>query len=146
MNKFLILLVMITGLYCQNAFALDIEVKDGVVRSPIPGMANTVGYMELTNKGSDNIVLISAKSDLSKKVEVHDHIMNDGVMKMVKLDGLTINANETKTFQSGGLHLMFIGLNEQDAMKKTVDVTLIFQDGSEQVATFDVKSIHQHHH
>ncbi|WP_299265443.1 copper chaperone PCu(A)C [uncultured Psychrosphaera sp.] len=146
MNKISTLLVMIVGLYCQNASALDIEVKNGVVRSPIPGMANTVGYMELTNKGSDNIVLISAKSDLSKKVEVHDHIMNDGVMKMVKLDGLTINTNETKTFQSGGLHLMFIGLNEQDAMKKTIDVTFIFQDGSEQVATFDVKSIHQHHH
>jgi copper(I)-binding protein len=146
MNKISTLLVMIVGLYCQNASALDIEVKNGVVRSPIPGMANTVGYMELTNKGSDNIVLISAKSDLSKKVEVHDHIMNGGVMKMVKLDGLTINTNETKTFQSGGLHLMFIGLNEQDAMKKTIDVTFIFQDGSEQVATFDVKSIHQHHH
>jgi copper(I)-binding protein len=146
MNKISTLLVMIVGLYCQNASALDIEVKKGVVRSPIPGMANTVGYMELTNKGSDNIVLISAKSDLSKKVEVHDHIMNGGVMKMVKLDGLTINTNETKTFQSGGLHLMFIELNEQDAMKKTIDVTFIFQDGSEQVATFDVKSIHQHHH
>jgi copper(I)-binding protein len=146
MNKISTLLVMIVGLYCQNASALDIEVKKGVVRSPIPGMANTVGYMELTNKGSDNIVLISAKSDLSKKVEVHDHIMNGGVMKMVKLDGLTINTNETKTFQSGGLHLMFIGLNEQVAMKKTIDVTFIFQDGSEQVATFDVKSIHQHHH
>lgn len=146
MNKISTLLVMIVGLYCQNASALDIEVKNGVVRSPIPGMANTVGYMKLTNKGSDNIVLVSAKSDLSKKVEVHDHIMNDGVMKMVKLDGLTINTNETKTFQSGGLHLMFIGLNEQDAMKKTIDVTFIFKDGSEKVATFDVKSIHQHHH
>jgi copper(I)-binding protein len=146
MNKFSILLVMIIGLYCQNASALDIEVKNGVVRSPIPGMANTVGYMELTNNSNDNIILTSAKSAVADRVEVHDHIMNDGVMKMVKLDSLTIMANETKTFQSGGLHLMFIGLNEQDVMKKTIDVTFIFQDGSEQVATFDVKSIHQHHH
>ncbi|GHB68497.1 hypothetical protein GCM10008107_17480 [Psychrosphaera saromensis] len=146
MNKFLTLLIVLTGLYCQSTFALDIEVKNGVVRAPIPGMANTVGYMELTNNSNDNIILTSAKSAVADRVEVHDHIMNDGVMKMVKLDSLTITANETKRFQTGGLHLMFIGLDHKEAMKKTIDVTFIFQDGSEQVVTFNVKSIHQHHH
>ena len=139
-------LLIILCLYSQTTFAQTLKVKDAHVRAPIPGMTKTSGYMAVTNISNKDISLVAAKSDIADKVEIHDHTMNNGVMKMVKLDGLLIKANETKTFESGGLHLMFIGLNDLKAIKDKVEVTFIFNDGSEQVNTFKVKSIHEHHH
>jgi copper(I)-binding protein len=164
--KFLTLLTILIGFYSQNAFSNDkdvhskeannkmsqsvetktVEIKDAKIRAPIPGMANTVGYMTLTNISDKDVLLVAAKSSISQKVEFHDHIMTTGVMKMVKLDDLTIKTNEIKTFETGGLHLMFIGLDHSQAMQKTVSVTFVFSDGSEQVGVFNIKSIHQHHH
>lgn len=144
--KFLALITIIIGLNSQNIFAQNIEIFNGEVRSPIPGMDNTVAYMKLSNNSNKSIQLIAANSDFSKKVEFHDHIMTDGVMKMVKLDDLTINANETKIFESGGLHLMFIGVNQSESAKETINVTFVFQDGTEKIGVFNVKSIQQHHH
>jgi len=164
--KFLTLLTIVICFYSQNAFSNDkeihskevnnktsqsvetkiVEIKNAKIRAPIPGMANTVGYMTLTNISDKDVLLVAAKSSISEKVEFHDHIMTTGVMKMVKLDDLTLKANETKTFETGGLHLMFIGLDHSKAMQKAVNVTFVFSDGSEQVGVFSVKSIHQHHH
>lgn len=123
--------------------------ENGTVRAPIPGMANTAGYMELTNLSKTDLVLTKAKSDFADKVEYHNHIMNDGVMKMVKLDKLEIPAGETITFQSGGLHLMFIGLTKQKPLSGKVTVTLISESGQTFPVELDVKSIkaqHHHHH
>lgn len=144
--KFLTLLTMLMGLFSQSTFAQSLEIKDAKVRAPIPGMSKTSGYMTLVNNSNKDVSLVAAKSDIANKVEIHDHIMNNGVMKMVKLDGLMIKANETKTFESGGLHLMFIGLKNAKEVKDKVTVTFMFKDGTEQVSTFNVKSIHQHHH
>lgn len=164
--KFLTLLTILVSFYSQSVLSNNennvtekglnkkyqttkvnkIEIKDANVRAPIPGMENTVGYMLMTNISDKDVVLVSAKSTIAKKVEFHDHIMTAGVMKMIKLDDLTIKANQAKTFETGGLHLMFIGLDDSQSMQKTVDVTFVFSDGSEQVEVFNVKSIHQHHH
>ncbi|MBU2919056.1 MAG: copper(I)-binding protein [Psychrosphaera sp.] len=144
--KLLALLTMLIGFFSQNTFAQSIEITDGELRAPIPGMENTVAYMKLSNLSDKNIKLIAASSVFSEKVEIHNHIMNDGVMKMVKLDDLSIKANETKIFESGGLHLMFIGLHESKDLPKTVDVSFVFQDGTKKIGVFNVKSIHQQHH
>ncbi len=154
--KFLTLLTILISFYSQNALSYNkesqtkeinkIEIKDAEVRAPIPGMGNTAGYMTLTNTSGKDVTLVAAKSALANTVEFHDHIMKAGVMKMVKLDDLTIKTNEIKTFETGGLHLMFIGLDHSQAMQKTVSVTFVFSDGSEQVGVFNIKSIHQHHH
>ena len=154
--KFLTLLTILIGLYSQNAFSnatesqtaeiKRVEIKEATIRAPIPGMDKTSGYMTLTNISNGVISLVDAKSPIAEKVEFHDHIMNDGVMRMVKLDDLTLKANETKTFQTGGLHLMFIGLDHAKAMQETATVTFVFSDGSTQTNVFNVKSIHQHHH
>ena len=154
--KLLTLLTILIGFYSHNVLSYNnesqaqginkIKIKDAKVRAPIPGMSNTAGYMILTNSNNKNVTLVSAKSPLAKTVEFHDHVMAAGVMKMVKLDNLTIKPNEIKTFETGGLHLMFIDVVHSEAMQETINVTFVFSDGSEQVGVFNVKSIHQHHH
>ena len=125
------------------------KIDKGIVNSPIPGMTNTAGYMELTNVTDKDIVLTKAMSKFADKVEYHNHIMDSGVMKMVKLDKLVIPAGEKITFQSGGLHLMFIGLTKKKNLPGKVVVTLVSETGNTYPVELEVKSIkaqHHHHH
>ena len=150
MKKIIVGIILAAVTWVQSSYAgQSIKMENGTVRAPIPGMANTAGYMELTNLSKTDLVLTKAKSDFADKVEYHNHIMNDGVMKMVKLDKLVIPAGETITFQSGGLHLMFIGLTKQKPLPGKVTVTLISESGQTLPVELDVKSIkaqHHHHH
>lgn len=150
MKKIIVGIILAAVTWAQSSYAgQSIKMENGTVRAPIPGMANTAGYMELTNLSKTDLVLTKAKSDFADKVEYHNHIMNDGVMKMVKLDKLVIPAGETITFQSGGLHLMFIGLTKQKPLPGKVTVTLTSESGQTFPVELDVKSIkaqHHHHH
>lgn len=150
MKKILIGIILAALTWTQTSHAgVDIKTDNAMVRSPIPGMANTAGYMELTNLTKSDIILTKAMSDIADKVEYHNHIMNSGVMKMVKLDKLVVPAGEKITFQSGGLHLMFIGLTKKKNLPNKVEVTLISETGEQYPVELEVKSIkaqHHHHH
>lgn len=150
MNKIIISAALaILTLFSWSTWAQGLSAEQATVRSPIPGMANTAGYMELTNESDQDIILLDAKSKLADKVEFHDHIMNSGVMKMVKLDSLTIPAGKTVKFQTGGLHLMFIGINKIKPVNNKVEVVLIGKNGQQypvQLALKSLKTQHHHHH
>ncbi len=147
MKKILLSFALVISAFCHNSYAAQaLSIDNATLRSPIPGMANTAGYMVLTNTSNSDIVLTTAKSKIAEKVEYHNHVMNSGVMKMVKLDELIIPAGKTVTFQSGGLHLMFIGLTQRNDLPTKVPVTLISKSGDEYLIEMEVKSIKQHHH
>lgn len=120
--------------------------KNAKVRAPIPGMSNTAGYVALTNPTDKPIVLIGAASALAQKVEFHDHIMKNGVMRMVKLDQITLKPKQTIEFKSGGLHIMFLGINPGFEKKSSVKVTLQDAQGNQFVQEFAIQSVHHEHH
>ena len=139
-------------MFSLNASSLDtsqskrLVAKDAVFRAPIPGMENSVGYLKLTNTQDESITLVSAESAISERVEFHNHLMENGVMKMVKVDRLNINANQTITFQSGGLHLMFLGLKSTVNDVSLVELNLITSTGKKIPVKLKVKSINHHSH
>ncbi|NVK24783.1 MAG: copper chaperone PCu(A)C [Gammaproteobacteria bacterium] len=122
-----------------------IRVDGGTFRAPIPGMENSVGYMTITNLSSDDLVLVGAKSDAAKRVEFHDHVMENGVMKMFKVQQLELLANQSLKFQSGGLHLMFIELNQIDHQQESIIVELLTDKEEVIPIVLKVNSVHQHH-
>ncbi|QKK03148.1 MAG: copper chaperone PCu(A)C [Pseudomonadota bacterium] len=67
------------------------------------------GYVEIRNPTDRDIVLTAARSPRFERVEIHTMTMTDGVMRMRRLETLTIPANGHKTLQQGGHHLMLIG-------------------------------------
>jgi len=147
MKKLLSVLFITMLSFSHHSFAKEkLSIENATLRAPIPGMANTAGYMTLTNTSEKDIVLVDASSEVAAKVEYHNHIMQAGVMKMVKLDKLVIPAGETITFQSGGLHLMFIDLNKEEKLSHHAAVKLISEQGDEFPIKLMVKSIKQQHH
>jgi len=66
------------------------------------------GFMHIENHGSDAIILTHAESDQFGRIEIHSMRMDDGVMRMRKLDALEVPSGESVELRPGGLHLMLM--------------------------------------
>lgn len=85
------------------------------------------GYLTITNTGSEPDRLIGGSSPVAKEFEVHEMSMDHGVMKMRPVDGgLEIPPGKTVTLKPGGLHAMFVGLNQPLKQGDKVPATLEF--------------------
>lgn len=142
------LVFIVIFLFANMVFAKEslISVDAGKVREPIPGTVNTAGYGIFKNTSKTDFVIAQLRSEYAKKVEIHNHVMEDGMMKMVKLDQFVLDANSATEFSPGGLHIMFIGLSDKYRDNKQVTIILESVTGKEVSVTLPVKSSHAHHH
>ncbi len=115
------------------AMEQGIVISNAMVRPPFPGRTMTAGYMQIANGGPADR-LIAAESDIAERVEIHTHKMEDGIMKMRKVNGVDLPANDHVLFAPGGYHLMMFGItldeNQSDAsitlkFKNAPDLTVI---------------------
>lgn len=118
----------------------EIIVEDGYARSSGMMAGSGAAFMMIKNTGDADDHLISAASDISKRVELHTHIENDeGVMRMVHVEeGFIVPAGGMVHLKRGGKHVMFMGLNEAMEHGGEVTFTLIFRDAGEIVVTVPV--------
>jgi copper(I)-binding protein len=99
----------------------------------MPGAKAGAAFMEITNSGSEDDRLVSARSDIAAKVETHTHKAGtDGMMQMLHLpEGFAIPAGESLFLERGGDHLMFMGLTTKPSDGDTIHVTLSFERAGE---------------
>ncbi|MEM8985637.1 MAG: copper chaperone PCu(A)C [Pseudomonadota bacterium] len=108
--------------------------KDGIVvdhpwaRPTLDGAQVGAGYLTITNSGDRDDVLLEARSDISEAVELHDMEMTNDVMKMRPVASVDIPKGQGVSFEPGGLHIMFIGLNAPLAVGDRFDLTLVFKN------------------
>ena len=103
-----------------SADANSFNIEDAVFR---PGINNRPGvvFFKLSNISDKNKTLISAQRMSANKIEIHTHDMKNGVMRMRRLDALTIDANTSVHLKPHGLHLMVFGYTaSEDAMSITL--------------------------
>ena len=97
----------------EHAHGSVLEASDAYIRTMPPGRTVTAGFLSITNSGSQDCKILSAESPLSDRLEFHDHLHSDGMMRMRPVaGGLQINAGETLVFQPGGLHIMLFNLQQ----------------------------------
>lgn len=99
-------------------------------RAVPPGQPNGAMFMELVNGSNTDHALVAAESEVAEAVELHNHIMDGGMMRMRRVERIDVGAGESVTLRPGGLHLMLIGLARQLEPGQQVDLTLVFEDGS----------------
>ena len=86
--------------------------------------------MTLTNTGEFDERLVSAQTDACRVIELHESVMNDGVMSMQQLtDGMVVGAGETVVLQPGGLHVMCIDKQVDFVEGDEIDLILEFENG-----------------
>jgi copper(I)-binding protein len=85
-------------------------------------------FMMIANKGGQDDKLVSASAAVAKKTEVHETVMDGGVMKMrMLMGGLTIPAGGSVELKPMGLHVMLMGLTEKLVEGETLALTLTFE-------------------
>ena len=122
-----------------DGVADNVSVDNASARAVAPGVPVSGAYMTLSTTDGADHVLAAVHSDVAKSVELHNHVMDDGMMKMRKMDSVALPANTTVIFEPGGLHIMLIGLNGSLDAGDRVKIELEFEDGSRKPVTFDVK-------
>lgn len=113
-----------------------ILIEDGYARSAGAMAQSGAAFMRITNRNETDDVLVAALSPAAERVELHTHVVTDGVARMVKLeDGIPVPAGETVLLERGGLHVMFLGLTGPFEDGASIDLTLSFANaGDIQVA------------
>ncbi len=118
-----------------------ITVENPMIRLAPPASPNSGGFMLLKNSSEKDVSLIKAEADISKVVELHEMVMDQGTMKMRPVEKILIPAKGQTSLAPGGLHVMFIGLTTvlKDGENKTV--TLHFDNGQIEKVVAPVKAI-----
>jgi len=148
-----VLLVMIsltTSVVAEEDAVGDVEVMLPWARATAPTAMTGAGYMEVTNHGSVTERLLSASAEVSEVVELHTHIRDGEMMRMVEVETIEIPPGETVSLEPGGLHIMFIGLHAPLVAGTEFPLTLEFEQAGSLEVRVSVRGIdgqpHDHDH
>jgi len=100
-------------------------IREAWVRpNPAPGRP-AAGFFTFTNgQRPDRLIAAVAQGG---RVEIHATLMDNGIMRMRKLEELAIAPEETVSFRPRGYHLMLYDLKPGIA---AVPITLVFSSGA----------------
>lgn len=102
-----------------------IKISSAFIRPPFPGRDIAAGFFTVSNNGADDR-LIAASSPMSATIEIHTHVMENGVMKMRKVEGVDLPSGSTVRFEPGSYHLMMFGTDIPEGTE-VVSVTLTYE-------------------
>lgn len=106
----------------------SLEITTPWTRATPPSARTGGGFMTITNKGTTADRLVSARSNASDKVEIHEMRMDGNVMRMRQLEkGLEIPPGATVMLKPGSYHIMFMELKAPIAKDASVPLTLVFE-------------------
>lgn len=126
--------------------------EDAWVRALPPTQANTAAYVSVRNSGSEPLVITGGSAALAARVELHDTVEVDGMLRMRQQESVTVPAGEALAFAPGGLHLMLLELERMPAVGEML--TLCLDINGEPVCTeaetrrgpASAGKGHEHHH
>lgn len=83
--------------------------------------------MTVHNNGKDADRLIKASSPAAGSVELHEMVMEGGVMKMRAVPGIDVGPGSRVELKPGGLHMMLLDLMRPLTKGDKVPLTLVFE-------------------
>jgi periplasmic copper chaperone A len=98
--------------------------------SPLAPPGRTMaGFVTIHNHGDSDIALVDATSPQFGRVEIHTMTMDEGVMRMRRLEELVVASGRMVVLQPGGRHLMLFEPSTEFENGDTIDVELIDSEG-----------------
>ncbi len=134
-------------------------IEKAYVRATIPGTSISSSYMEIVNDSAETVTLLGVSSQISPRIEIHQHSMFEGMMRMRKLESIDIPPKGRVILQPSGLHLMIfdvkkplkaeqqikLNFNFSNKMSLTTQVP-VFSPTQEKAARTAAPDMHGHHH
>lgn len=121
----------------------DLKISEPWIRVTIPGRP-AAGYFHVHNMGGDADRVVSASSPSAKRIELHTHLMDGGVMKMRHVDAIDVPAKGNVELKPGGLHLMIFDLEKTVQAGHTMPVTVEFEKAGKVTLDFAVRKAGGH--
>ena len=136
MKKFVLSIVSIAAV-----FGADIEIEGAYARASIPNVPNSAAFFVIKNNSDKDIAITSANSDIAEKNELHTHIKENKMMKMMKIEKLVVPAKSSLELKSGGDHVMLMGLKKELKAGDEISLELSFSDGDKKKIKVPVKDL-----
>jgi len=118
------------------------SISNAYIKAPIAGSQATAAYFTLNNNSAQPITITGAQSPIADRLEVHQHVMDNGLMKMQKVSSVTVKAGDSIVFKPGGYHVMWFGTSKLSDKKSAV-IKLILSNGQTIKVHAEVKAGHQ---
>ena len=111
----------------SRAAEAELGLSNAWVRPTLGAGRTTAAYVTIANMGTAADRLMAAETPGAGSVEIHTSGMEDGVMRMRRLEGLDIPPGKTITMAPGGFHIMLIDMEEPVQVGTNMPLTLIFE-------------------
>lgn len=106
-----------------------------------PGAA-TVGAAYFRVRSATDDRLVGIVSPVAGKVELHDHVEQDGLVQMKRIDGgLPVKAGQALELRSGGIHVMLVDLKVRLKAGDRIPITLTFEKAGKQEVSVRVEPL-----
>jgi len=138
MNKFLRCGAIAAGLLAAPVWAQSVAVSGAWVRGTVAGQGASGAFLQL--KASEPAALVGVSSPAAKVVEVHEMVMDKGVMKMRAIPRLDLPAGKAVELTPGGYHIMLMGLVKPLKKGETVPLTLQIEGRNKKLSTIEVQA------
>lgn len=133
------ILLVISGCSGQNDDDIQAEIDGGHavsitmpwMRATQEGMAMSAAYGVIRNAGTETDALIAVSSPVAEAVELHESTKVDGRSQMRPVSRLEIEPDGLIILESGGYHVMLMGLTQPLEDGKSYDVTFTFEKAGE---------------
>jgi copper(I)-binding protein len=103
------LLVLLVAAGAPASGATPLAIRDAWVRATPPGARTAAAYLTIENRGGADR-LLGATSDAARALELHTHVTEAGLQRMIHLHEIEIPAGATIRFEPGALHVMLIDI------------------------------------
>ncbi|MDY6123597.1 MAG: copper chaperone PCu(A)C [Campylobacter sp.] len=136
MKKFVLSIVSIAAV-----FGADVEIEGAYARASIPNVPNSAAFFVIKNNSDKDIAITGANSDIAEKNELHTHIKENKMMKMIKIEKLVVPAKSSLELKSGSDHVMLMGLKKELKVGDEINLELSFSDGDKKSIKVPVKDL-----
>ena len=123
----------------------DLQVRHPWARATPPGASVAVTYMEIRNNGRQPERLLSAYTEMAKRVELHVTEHAEEVAKMRQLRIFEVPARERLALEPNGAHLMLIDIVRPLRKGERFPLTLRFEKAGELQVEVEVQEIGARH-
>lgn len=90
--------------------------------------APSAGYFVI-HGGPEAVTLRAIQTEGALRIEMHDNVMKDGMMRMAPLDSVPVPAETKVAFAQGGKHLMIYGINPAVIQEGKLGLMFLFSNG-----------------
>lgn len=138
----LALLLIAVGAATAHEFTRkDITVAHPWARATPGGVTVGGAYLEIKAAPGKGDRLIGGKSPVAGSIEIHSHVVENGIAKMRRIEALPIKGGSSVVLKPGGHHVMLVGLKQPLKEGDLLRLTLQFERAGEVEVEATVESI-----